>query len=78
MEEVMKEGNGGKNTKEGFTEVHKHKKMKNPIRGKMVQGYGEEPKNDGEKEKQGDISQYEQKQQKEQSHRVRDREPSAH
>jgi hypothetical protein len=49
MKEVKKRVMGRKNTKEGFIEVHKHRKMKNPIRGKMVQGYGKEPKKTMEK-----------------------------
>jgi hypothetical protein len=41
---ITKEGDRRKNAKKGFTEMYKHRKMKNPIRGKMIQGYIKEAK----------------------------------
>jgi hypothetical protein len=41
---ITKEGDRRKNAEKGFTEMYKHKKMKNPIRGKMVQRYIKEVK----------------------------------
>jgi hypothetical protein len=40
----MKKSDGRKSTKESFVKIYKDRKMENPIRGKMVQGYGKELK----------------------------------
>jgi hypothetical protein len=38
-EKVAKESDGRKDTKESFAKMYKDRKIKNPIRGKMIQGY---------------------------------------
>jgi hypothetical protein len=38
MKEVAKKGNRWGDAKEGFTEMNKNRKVKNPIWGKMIQG----------------------------------------
>jgi hypothetical protein len=35
--EILKESDGRENAKERFTKVHEYRKMKNPVRGKMIQ-----------------------------------------
>jgi hypothetical protein len=37
MKEILKESDGRENAKESFAKVYEDRKMKNPIRGKMVQ-----------------------------------------
>jgi hypothetical protein len=43
-EEITEKGDGRGNAKESFTKMYKHIKMKNPIWGKMIQGYIKEAK----------------------------------
>jgi hypothetical protein len=37
MKEIPQKSNGRENAKESFVEVHEDRKLKNPIRGKMIQ-----------------------------------------
>jgi hypothetical protein len=37
MKEIPQKSDGRENAKESFAEVHEDRKMKNPVRGKMIQ-----------------------------------------